>query len=187
MIHHDAEDYRGALLQLLPPGPAWSRDPTAPLGLLLHALSEELARVEERLHDLVDESDPRTTSELLDDWERAWGLPDPCGATPTTEAERQAALTARVISTGGQNPAYIIEVAAALGYTATIVEYDPFIAGDESVSSKTGDKVYSFGYDFTFTVDVSAEAADAVSHALFECMINRIKPAHTLALFDYPP
>ena len=35
------------------------------------------------------ESDPRITLELLPDWERAWGLPDPCFRSAQTIAERQ--------------------------------------------------------------------------------------------------
>ena len=41
---------------------------------------------------LIDESDPRSTLEMLNDWERAFGLPDSCTDAADTLAERQNAL-----------------------------------------------------------------------------------------------
>lgn len=70
-------DYLQQLQELLPPGPAWPRDPDAYLTRLLSAWAAECARVDARANALMDEADPRATAELLPDWERMLGLPDP--------------------------------------------------------------------------------------------------------------
>ena len=74
-----AEQYRQALQSLLPPGPAFTREPNALLTKLLDALAQELYRADLRAAQLIDEAFPDTTTELLPDWERVAGLPDACG------------------------------------------------------------------------------------------------------------
>lgn len=59
---------------LLPPGVPWKLDSDGVLTKVLLASGDELARVSQRGVDLIDESDPRTTDELLTDFETALGL-----------------------------------------------------------------------------------------------------------------
>jgi uncharacterized protein YmfQ (DUF2313 family) len=72
------------------------------------------------------ESDPRQTIELLPDWERNFGLPDPCYSAPQSIDQRQLALVMRMTLQGGQSRAFFIQVAQMIGYTITITEYRPF-------------------------------------------------------------
>jgi hypothetical protein len=63
--------------------------------------------------------DPRTTTELIADWERIAGLPDPCADTaPSTIEGRRAAVTARIIARGAGGPSvtFLTDVIVALGY-----------------------------------------------------------------------
>jgi uncharacterized protein YmfQ (DUF2313 family) len=78
---------------------------------------------------LEQESDPRLTVELLPDWERNWGLPDPCYAEPVGISDRQKALVQRMTIMGAQSRAFFIGAAAGIGYTISISEYRPFIVG----------------------------------------------------------
>ena len=60
--------------------------------------------VDGRAADLLErESDPRQTVELLPDWERNWGLPDPCYEEPQSIGERQLALVMRMTMLGSQS------------------------------------------------------------------------------------
>ena len=69
--------------------------------------------VDGRAADLLErESDPRQTVELLPDWERNWGLPDPCYEAPQTIGERQLALVMRMTMQGAQSREFFIDVAA---------------------------------------------------------------------------
>lgn len=199
MITATAAQYGQFLRRLLPRGMVWAVSPGAPLALLLDGLGVELARAHNRLHRLVAECDPRTTIEMIAAWERAFGLPDDCAPTPTTIAERQNILHARVIAHGGQGADRLIAIASALGYTATIQEYEMFRVG---ISQVGVGKLYDFGKAYSFIVAVTAEPALSFqvgisqvgvaglgtyipSRLHLECQINRAKPSHTVAEFVY--
>lgn len=184
--------YIAQLQALLPPGIAWPVEQGA-LADTLGALAEEMARVDGRASDLREEADPRTTVELLADWERAFGLPDPCTELPDTYAERIAALVEKVGRVGGQSPAYFIGVAARLGYTVTITEFDPF-----TVDDRVDDRLYGEAWQFAWQVNAPAETVSYFTvdsyvterlaewgNVRLECAIDRIKPAHTTVIYAY--
>lgn len=192
----DSDAYRRQLQGLLPQGAAWPRDPEATLTQVLTAVAEGLARVDQRGDDLVAEADPRTTAELLTDWERVAGLPEDClvGAEQTLDA-RRAALVTKLTARGGASPAYLIGVAGTFGWTIAITEHRAFRAG----ASTAGDALTNDGWPHAFTVDGGAVRVEcfqagsgAAGQALatwgvepLECLIERLKPAHTRALFAY--
>jgi uncharacterized protein YmfQ (DUF2313 family) len=129
-IRRTGDDYGGAFVGLLPQGPAWPRQPGSTLDLACRGLAYYWGDVDRRAGDLLEqESDPRKTIELLPDWERNWGLPDPCYTAPQTIGERQLALVMRMTMEGAQSRAFFIEVAASIGYTITISEYRVFVVG----------------------------------------------------------
>ena len=124
------QDYGTALLSLLPQGQAWPKYPGTTLDLACRGLAEYWGFVDSRAADLLErESDPRTTFELLPDWERNFGLPDPCITEPQTLSQRQLALVMRMTMQGGASRQFFIDVAAMLGYTITITEYRTFVVG----------------------------------------------------------
>lgn len=191
-----AAEYLAQLQALLPQGFAWPRQADAALTKLLLAWADELARIDGRAADLVEEADPRTTAELLADWERVAGLPDSCvvayGVTQTA-AQRRDALVAKLTTIGGQSAAYYIALAARLGYTITITEYKTF-----TVRSKVNDPLNDLPWRFVFTVNAPLntvrrftvrsavnEPLAAWGNELLECVISRLKPAHTHVLFAY--
>lgn len=124
-------DYAEAFASLLPSGAAWPRNPDSVLQTVVAGLSDIWGNQIEALAALLltQESDPRATTVLLPDWERAWGLPDPCVAEPLTISNRQQALVAKMTLLGGQSRAFFIAAAAAIGYTISIREYSPFMCG----------------------------------------------------------
>jgi uncharacterized protein YmfQ (DUF2313 family) len=191
-----AADYLVQLQALLPQGFAWPRQADAALTKLLLAWADEMARIDDRAADLVEEADPRTTADLLADRERVAGLPDACvealAGTQTT-AQRRAALVAKLTTIGGQSAAYYIALAASLGYTITITEYKTF-----TVRSKVNDPLNDLPWRFVFTVNAPLnmvrrftvrssvnEPLAAWGNDLLECVISRLKPAHTHVLFAY--
>jgi uncharacterized protein YmfQ (DUF2313 family) len=128
------QDYGSAFLTLLPQGQAWPKYPGTTLDLACRGLAEYWGFVDSRAADLLEqESDPRKTLELLPDWERNWGLPDPCYEAPQSIAERQLALVMRMTMEGAQSREFFINVAAQIGYTITISEYRTFVVGIDRV------------------------------------------------------
>ncbi len=130
-IRRAGSDYRDAFLELLPQGQAWPKHSIdSVLWQACDGLNNYWGYVDGRAADLLEtESDPPKTVELLPDWERNWGLPDPCYTAPQTIAQRQAALVARMTLYGSQSREFYINFAAFLGYTITITEYRPFMVG----------------------------------------------------------
>lgn len=190
-------DYLRQLQALLPQGAAWPHDDDAVLTNLLSAFASGFSQVDTRAEQLVNEAVPRTTAELLSDWERIAGLPDSCVMSATqiqSLAQRRAALAARLAMLGGQSKAYFVALAAALGYSISITEFRPFRAGQ----SCAGDPVAT-NWSFVWQVNArlntiipfragNAVAGDPINswgNKALECVIGRFKPANTNVVFSY--
>ncbi|MCV4912221.1 DUF2313 domain-containing protein, partial [Escherichia coli] len=118
------DDYIHLLSALLPPGPAWSASDPAIAGA-----APSLTRVHQRADALMRELDPRTTTELINRWERLCGLPDECIPAGTqTLRQRQQRLDAKVNLAGGINEDFYLAQLAALGGTvAKLAMRQPFV------------------------------------------------------------
>lgn len=191
----NTNDYLQQLRALLPQGPAWPRDSNSMLTKTLTVISEEFSRVDVRIEDLFNEADPRTTLELLSDWERLCGLPDGCTGPLSGVAARRAAVVARLTTLGGQNAAYYETLASELGYEIVVTEEDV-----HTCISDCMDPVNSYEWRFVWnSVVANAETPRETTcmgecttplrvwgNELLECAISRLKPAHTLVRFIYP-
>lgn len=211
-VRRDGEDYAEALAALLPTGEAWSRDPDSDLMGYVRGQAEVWgALVDPRAADLLQlELDPRYTTEMLPDWERAFGLPDPCVQEPYTLEERRLALINRIAAEGGQSRAYFYGIAARLGYVIRIIEYSPFQAGisrcGDTRATGTNGEQYRWQVGppetrFYWTVRIFGSRISwfragagqcGIDHMVrfsqamdLECLFNRYKPAHTEIIFDY--
>jgi uncharacterized protein YmfQ (DUF2313 family) len=142
-VRRSADDYAQAFDDLHPGGPAWPRaeapasGDTTPRGddEALSDLTRGLAKVwgdkvDARAADLLfTETDPRLTYELLPDWERAFGLPDPCNAEVQNLALRREALIRKLTQIGRQDIPFFVSLATGLGYQIQIYEYRPVVCG----------------------------------------------------------
>lgn len=211
-VRRSGHDYAIQFSQLLPRGMAWPRRSDSVLMQLVSGLAEIWGYVDGRAADLLErESDPRLTIELLEDWERNWGLPDPCYKAPQTIPDRQIALVQRMTIEGAQSRQFFIDVAASIGYKITITEYRPFMVGLDAVGDNRALEDYPDGpfpcqigapeMRYYWSVNVGevrltwfrATAGElGVDHHLefgladdLECLLRRWKPAHTEIIFDY--
>lgn len=130
----------------------------------------------------------------LSDWERVLGLPDECaGGLGQTLAERIAAAVAKIRERGGQSRAYYISVAAALGFSIRIEEYDAWTCMD-----RCDEPIYIEEWRYAWTVrapettirEFTCETGcmdplRSWGNVLLECVLTRLKPAHTKVLFAY--
>ncbi len=194
----EATPYLSMLKSLLPRGQAWNRESPSILSATLTVMALAFQRVADRAHDLVEESDPRTTREMLEDWERNYGLPDACTGVATTLQERRQAVLQKKTSIGGQSKAYFIARAAALGYAdVTIREYRPFTCGRSRCGETLGGPPTN---RFIWTVHVPGprvtrfktggsrcgESLGKVARAVdLECVLQKLSPAHTRLIFFY--
>lgn len=186
--------YLQMLQALLPPGAAWSRDPQAILTMVLGGIADGLAQVHARAEGIISEADPRTTLEMLTDWERMLGLPDACTGVPETIAGRQRLVHARWTARGGQSATYYTAVAAALGYTITISEHRQ--ATCESPCTAALDPppwhhVYEVNAAAVTVAELDCVAGGCDEplrtwgNQALECALTRLAPAHALVRFVY--
>ncbi|MGU3286446.1 YmfQ family protein [Methylobacterium mesophilicum] len=213
-VRRSADDYAQAFDGLHPIGPAWPRaEAPVPSDTSVRGDDEALSdltrglakvwgdKVDARAADLLFlETDPRYTGELLAEWERAYGLPDPCVPVVQTLPERRQALVAKITTEGGQSRAFFIGVAASLGYSITITEYVPFQFGLSSFGGSRG-RLNPPGMRYVWRVRVSGGRSTRFQFGAssfgrdslleireaedLECIFRRWKPAHTLMFFDY--
>jgi uncharacterized protein YmfQ (DUF2313 family) len=192
-MSNSTEHYLRQLQSLLPLGDAWTREEEATLTQFLYALAEEFARIDGRVDRLIEENDPRTTLEMLSDWETAFGLPEGCLDVPDTIEERHNALHEKVTRIGDQSRAYYIEIADRAGYVITITEFHPHTVDDVVDHPLYGQSwIYAWQVNapeetvryFNMISGVDEPLADWGNDQL-ECIIKRLKPAHTLPIFAY--
>ncbi len=181
------EDYRAQLVALLPQGAAWPREAQGTLDGLMDALAAEFERLDGRAEVLAAEVDPRAASELLGDWERAYGLPDGCVAAEPTPDGRRLALHQRVAALGGQSKSYFVGLAALLGYEAEIGTYRPSRVAFSLPRSLAG-----LPWAFAWRVDVwgpveMGDLTPVYASVDLECVVQRAKPAHTVVSFEWAP
>jgi uncharacterized protein YmfQ (DUF2313 family) len=194
---YNSTNYLRLLQSLLPKGKAWTRHEDSRLKQVLEGEAEEFARIDIRSVDLIRERDTRKTLELITEHEADFGLPDACGIEATTLTERRNILHTKLITLGQQDKQYFIDLAAALGYTITITEHQPFWAGVGCAGDPCGDQEVIFHWtvstllaaEIIYFMAGSGSAGDPLvkqpSLQLLECTINKYKPAHTTVAFVY--
>lgn len=187
-----ADDFVSAMQRLLPRGHVWPRDPDSNLYKLLLGLALICEAQTGRANYLLEDAFPRSTTELLSEWEATLGLPDPClGPLPTLE-QRRDGVVQKLTALGGQSVAYFIDMAAKLGYTVTITEFAPWTVG-----LPLG-PIYGTAWAYAWRINAPEETVEpfrvtsgvgeplaAWGNELLECVMNDLKPAHTILQFAY--
>lgn len=201
--------YLDLLLSLIPPGQI-VRERDSNLGKQLQPAAAEFARIDARARRLIEEADPRTTMELFEEWEDFAGLPDPCTPEGQTLGERRDALINKLLSLGGQNRGYFNDIAEMLGFNAYITEFRPmgfgrWGFGNNTISTAHGSYIIGpqtphNNYEKYWLVSVSGLKFTrfAFGRSTFpdpmlktdtaeqlECILRRLKPAHTHLTFIY--
>ncbi|WP_222833549.1 YmfQ family protein [Pseudomonas sp. SC3(2021)] len=192
-----AAQYQAQLRALLPAGPAWDPEQVPELEEVLQGVAVELARLDARAADLLNEMDPAGVSELVPDWERVMDLPDPClGATPLF-GDRRIAVRERLTAVGAQNATYFIEIARSQGYpNAFVTEFEVPRMG----RSRFGRSCFgSWRSQYIWVLNTGGrqslgrrfgasywgERFGVNPGSALECLIHRNAPAHTLVFINY--
>ncbi len=192
-----AGQYQEQLRSLLPSGPAWDPERVPELHQVLQGLAEELARIDARAVDLLNEMDPAGVTELVPDWERVMNLPDPClGLTPLFD-DRRLAVRRRLLAVGNQSIAYYLDIARTQGYpNATLTEHRaPRFGRSRFGSARFGTWQAQFMWTLNtggrlllgrrFGATYWGERFGVNPSSALECLIHRTAPAHTLVHINY--
>jgi len=187
-------DYQAALAALMPRGIIWRRDPESLEMATLGALAPTYTRTTAAAARLLIDAFPSTTFNLLSEWESSLGLPDPCTALNPTIAQRQAAVRAKFGARGVLSKGFFIALAAELGFTITIDEFRPFVAGDP-VGGPLYGAIWAFVWQvnapqietFYFSAGTSSAGDPLTTYDAGElvCRIRENAPAETTVIFAF--
>jgi len=163
---------------------------------LLNGLTKEFRRAELKLKEMVDEYDISKTVNLLEQWERALGIPDECFNTngKSIDLRRKYAI-AKLALMNIQTRKDFIDLAAYFGYNITIENGDiysgfPLKLPILLTSSK---KVARYTMIITF-VDIDKFNVFPLTlpfqlggdeTSFLRCLFQKLKPAHIRLLFRY--
>jgi len=194
-LRMDKAAYLAQLMATLPTGEVWPREADTNLSRFMESPAAELARVDGRAADLIEEADPRTTAEMLTDWERVAALPDPCTGPLDSIEARRARLVQKLTTVGSQSRAYFIGLATGLGYVDPwIDEFRPYLCtSDCQYSLFTDPWRYAWRLNLreetlehVFTAQSGcSEALRSWGDEILECVIEQLMPAYTHVLFGY--
>ncbi|WP_099212572.1 YmfQ family protein [Gluconobacter cerinus] len=188
-----ADDFRQAILRLLPRGAIWSRDQGDLPSLLAGIWGQTFARNSQRATNLLTDAFPASTVELLQEWENSTGLPDPCAGTSPTLEQRRDQVLARLTDSGGSSVEYFTAFAEILGFKITILEHTPACVGKLRVGDPLNGRDWAYAWTVSFPgyspvyFRVGESAVDqplqAWGNAVLQCEIRSRLPAHTIVLF----
>ena len=193
--------YRKALADTLPDGHFWKAKDESESNLykILISLALSFSNLDVRANELSNEFFPQLLQESIDEWEIEYGLPSDCvGALPTF-ADRKAQVLAKFAGIGGQDPAYYVNLASDLGFDVEIIEFN----GVRYTKDRLGDQYAQTTHPYVWYVNVlnietiyaqytqdklteSQYSKLGVDTSILECLITKLKPAHTQVLFFYP-
>jgi uncharacterized protein YmfQ (DUF2313 family) len=191
-VRRSGDDYAVSFYNLLPQGLAWPRSSQSVLGKLVNGLSQIFGFADGRAADLLEiETDPRETNEKLEDWERAWALPDDCIPFSFKSFEdRRQTLVTKMTLLGAQSRDFFKNQGTLLGESVKIREFAPYMCG----VSRTGDTrtiLYSDDpINFRWQLgehSIRYHWITSIEHVLsgVECVFNRYRPAHTNLIITY--
>lgn len=202
----EVEEMLPAAMGFWPRGAAWGTpDNVAPdlnsrFAGLMRALLAPFVTLYRRAFLLARESSPALLDQTLPEWERDYGLPEPCVTTEQTRAERLAHLAAKVDASPVVTPGDFIRLAAQYGFTIEIEEPVIFecgfseIGGEHTVGDYRQECYWivrvTEGGVYYFTLSESELAYDPL-FSLGEaeqllCILTRIAPAWTIPVLELP-
>ena len=211
--------YARLLIALQPPGDALPTEPSSNWVKLLQGLSLEMERLDERLAVLGEELslsdylfrsrvkyngekrydgeisyggyDANNRPELLELWEQALGLPDPCAPAPKAPELRFKRIKAKLFSHGGHSKSFYdqldkeagknfyTDLLDKLGYASTQEDLHPFEMGKKGMGDGVGGNEWRSVWHITIDKELPADELK-----LAMCVINQVMPAHAVVMWS---
>ncbi len=168
--------FRGPLLDLLPPGPAWTREDGSWMHKLIGGISVEIGRIAQSACNLFDEALPTTANHLLDEHLQNAGIPSLLCPVPETIEGKRAALHAAWTSRATPNKATLIQIAEDLGYTNVTITSpagQPFRAGYGRAGMPLRSKYWIFHWIMNAT-----RPAHFTDDVMLTCALTRVNHEH---------
>jgi uncharacterized protein YmfQ (DUF2313 family) len=164
------------------------------LRALLQGLGFEFFRTELLFERVYEEYDPRTTTELITEWEKLLGIPDGCISISTDIETRRSNVILKLTALGIQTVDDFITLAERLGYEITIdagADFGlftfvfPITLFDNAQQARFAMRVNinlppQEAFTYTFPLTFGVEKA-----TILECFFQQLKPANVKIIFNY--
>jgi uncharacterized protein YmfQ (DUF2313 family) len=188
------DDITNSLAAFMPGGrifAAKNQDGTN-LRKLLTGLSVELFRIDEQMNLISQDFDINVTTQFIEQWESAVGIPDNCFNGTGTLEERRLAILAKFAQMNLTTDQDFIDLAALFGINITIITgaslsvfpliFPHVLFGSEKEARFTMFVQFeipldTFPYIFPFTF------GDA-TRGLIECLFSKSKPANVQIIYQ---
>jgi uncharacterized protein YmfQ (DUF2313 family) len=163
------------------------------LGLFCSVPASELARLEERAYDLISESVPGLSNEMLDEWyeQTVADASEQALVGDDDDSKRQLAHAKVFRASQTANAQYFIDYAETLGFTITVNENpqasNPFICGVSKMGlvadPVTGPDIHAMGGRGAFSVVEFTVTAGDGNYELMQELFRKDKPAHVVIVW----
>lgn len=195
-----AKDYLHQVEHLMPRGPAWLSRKGSTLDALKYALARECARADVRASQVLDENDPRTASETLQQWFFDYDVPSEC-LTAFSDGyigleELRSELLTKIAAHSGLTKEFFESLAGVFGYDAEVRTFP-----EHNVGSDVNAAFYDASWISTFVLNVNVRGESGYrqftvnddcgmplatwGNAVLECTIRSLAPAESNVIFTY--
>ena len=161
---------------------------------ILLGLAQQWLDFRETINEVYDEYDPRSTTNLISEWEEFVGIPDDCLGNTGTLEQRRLNILLKLAGINVTTEQQFINVAAVLGYTVTItngVDVATFPLTFPIILLGSGEAPFTIivnldaslapsGFPLTFPITLTDGLPE-----LLQCFFEKLKPANTQLIFRY--
>lgn len=126
---YSRDQYAVQMLKMLPPGKAFTRDPSSNLYKLMYSLAGQIKQVDDTACDLAIDWQPSNTTNFLPEWQASLGLPDRCLTNASSFDDQRNQVVARLTFDGATTKDFVQSFCESLGYEVEVKEWGQMISG----------------------------------------------------------
>lgn len=208
-VRHTVEQHTDALAAFLPDGETFAgkTDPDANLYKFLFGMANTMRLVEDTLQTIYEQHDYRITTDFLEAWEGAVGIPDDCFKATGSIARRRTDIAVKILANGTQTDDDFVDLAAQLGVTVRIIpgidetglrfpfefptvfdddgKFDfefPIVFSDAKEARFTMIVEFTLDTDFVFPYEFTFTFGDERVE-LLKCLFRKLAPANVQVIY----
>lgn len=121
------EQWTDQAIKLFPPGIAFNSDPNSNFYKLIYALMGEFKAFNDFSNAIIEDWNPLTTTNFLEEWQSSLGLPDQCVTYQSSFEDQRNQVISRINFTGQSNINFLSGLCTSLGYEVDIKEWGQMI------------------------------------------------------------
>lgn len=161
---------------------------------ILIGLASEWLNFRNKINEVSNQYNPKTTTQLIEEWEEFVGIPDSCIDVASTLEQRRINILLKLSGINVSTETQFKNIALILGYnievsngvaTSTFPLTLPFILISEASAPFTiiitlPASIQPQGFPLTLPFTLTASQPE-----ILNCLFNKIKPANTQLFFRY--